>query len=464
MLLGIVAVLLLLGIFIFGPWELPGFGQLSQRQIDQAISAAEVQSPTIPPGDSDQDGFTDEVERWIHTDAADNCADDTNDAAWPPDFNNDKLVNMTDVVLLKPYFGQKVTGEKNKRFDLNADKVINLSDVFLLRNFFDKGCPYYFMSNPRTEGPNVLFNWSPATEAPILFAAIDLTKSGQSDCNSTQAFQSSAFTTTINTGQQAFGWSSGEPGHNYCAALLLMDGTSYQYLVSNAVNFRIPSPDLTITELTTNKDYYSVGERVYLSITIRNIGPTLAKGPFVTNYRTTEYRGCGLEGSQEAWSTSTLAPGQSQRFQGSFILESAEQSSTGTIYATVDAACRVIELNEGNNISTKVFKIMYLVPGAPTEVKAEAISCNQIKVSWKDSSPYERGFRIEARDARANNFNVIGEVQSSTSVGATREYVWNTAPLGIRFIFRVGAYNDAGINYGYFDNYVIPTNCPQTSP
>ena len=70
LLLGIVAVLLLLGIFIFGPWELPGFGQLSQRQVDQAISAATV--PTIPPGDSDSDGFSDEVEKWIKRDPSEN--------------------------------------------------------------------------------------------------------------------------------------------------------------------------------------------------------------------------------------------------------------------------------------------------------------------------------------------------------------------------------------------------------
>src|SRR3990167_2391307 len=52
LLLGIVAVLLLLGIFIFGPWELSGFGQLSQRQGEQAASAAEIAFPG--PDDADK--------------------------------------------------------------------------------------------------------------------------------------------------------------------------------------------------------------------------------------------------------------------------------------------------------------------------------------------------------------------------------------------------------------------------
>ena len=101
---------------------------------------------------------------------------------------------------------------------------------------------------------------------------------------------------------------------------------------------------------------------------------------------------------------------------------------------------------------------------APTNVTATALSCSQIRVNWKDNSNNERGFRIEARDARANDFNVIGEVRGCDGVGGTREYVWNGAPQGIKFIFRVGAYNETGINYGYFDNYTVPTNCPQPTP
>src|SRR3990167_10290977 len=144
LLLGIVAVLLLLGIFIFGPWELSGFGQLSQRQGEQAASAAEIAFPG--PDDADKDGFTDIIEKWIKTDPADNCADDARDAAWPPDLNNDKKVDKADTDAFKPYFFSKVGETKfNPRFDLNADKTINIMDINILKPYFGASCPFHFL-------------------------------------------------------------------------------------------------------------------------------------------------------------------------------------------------------------------------------------------------------------------------------------------------------------------------------
>ena len=130
--------LLLLGLTIFGPWELPGFGQLSQRQQGQESSAQVF--PTPPP-DQDRDGFSDQVEGYVGTDKADNCADDVNDAAWPPDINNDKTVNTLDVGAFRSVFSSKVgDANYNRRYDLNADQVINLSDIYILRNYNGKSC------------------------------------------------------------------------------------------------------------------------------------------------------------------------------------------------------------------------------------------------------------------------------------------------------------------------------------
>lgn len=345
LLLGTVAVLLLLGLTIFGPWELPGFGQLSQRQVDQAISAAVV--PTIPPNDSDQDGFSDEVEKWIKTDSGDNCSDDANDAAWPPDFNNDKVVNMTDVDMMKAQFGSRAKGENNRRYDLNADKVINLTDVFLLSNFFNKGCPYHFMSEPRFEGPNVIFTWTPVTEVPVLIRAIDLTKSGQLDCNSAQSYQSSAFTTTIGIGQRSYGWSQPEPGHNYCAALL--DRETNSYLVSNSVNFTIPDarPDLVITSLTTDRPVYYLGDTVNVSIAIQNQSKSPVASPFMTIYSLANFLSCKPENFQQRFSVDSMAPGETRGFRGSFVLTTG--NTFPTINAMVDAYCQVVESDENNN-------------------------------------------------------------------------------------------------------------------
>src|SRR4030043_2454092 len=134
LLIGIVAILFIVVAVVFGPGELVKFGQLGLRQQEQQASAAVV--PTIPPGDSDSGGFSDDVEKWIKTDPSDNCADDPKDAAWPVDFNNDKVVDQADLDMIKAHFGKSVMSAENRRYDLNADKRINITDTFLFSNFF----------------------------------------------------------------------------------------------------------------------------------------------------------------------------------------------------------------------------------------------------------------------------------------------------------------------------------------
>lgn len=247
LLLGIVAVLLLLGLTIFGPWELPGFGQLSQRQIDQAISAAEV--PTIPPGDSDQDGFTDEVERWIKTDASDNCADDANDSAWPPDINNDKQVTQADAEAFRPYILKRVNNS-NRRFDLNADKKINIGDVILLGQYINKGCPFQFLTAD-AKSDQVNFLWKPGvdvdtpTKEEFIIFGYNITKYPSQDCN-TAYFDVAelAFTESFNL-QTSYIWNKNiggdkfVPGDQYCTALIRWGPDR---VVSSVVKFTIPAP------------------------------------------------------------------------------------------------------------------------------------------------------------------------------------------------------------------------------
>jgi len=99
-------------------------------------------TPTPTPQiDSDRDGFSDVVENYIGTDPADNCPDNSNDAAWPPDFNNNKTVNIIDVGALRNYFNSVEGDSKyNRRYDLNADKAINIIDVGALNLYFNKTC------------------------------------------------------------------------------------------------------------------------------------------------------------------------------------------------------------------------------------------------------------------------------------------------------------------------------------
>ena len=241
LLLGLVAVLLLVGMTIIGPWELPGFGQLSQRQIDQAIFAAEANSPTIPPNDSDQDGFDDETEEYLRTDRSDNCADDSNDSAWPPDLNNDKLVNNTDIDLIKTRLFKKAVGQ-NRRYDLNRDKTINVGDVIVLGKFFNKGCPFQFL-NAGAKGDGVEFSWKPGDLTGSIFG-YNLTKNPAISCESgTVEIVAVAFTAGVRSGQSYWTWDKNAGGDKYvygdqyCAFLVGKPGA-----VSSGVIFTPSAP------------------------------------------------------------------------------------------------------------------------------------------------------------------------------------------------------------------------------
>jgi hypothetical protein len=100
----------------------------------------------VPAADPDCDGWNDTREDWVGTDPLDHCNDlpGTNDEpldAWPTDFNDSRVTNLSDVVLMGPVYNQS-TGEDpaKRRFDLNASGAVNLSDVVLMGPFYNKGC------------------------------------------------------------------------------------------------------------------------------------------------------------------------------------------------------------------------------------------------------------------------------------------------------------------------------------
>ena len=87
------------------------------------------------------------------TDPDDRCADTTtpNDergpafgeplSPWPPDFNDNRLSSLQDVILINPYFNSPVPNPNyNARFDLNASSSVTLADVLLMNPFFNKSC------------------------------------------------------------------------------------------------------------------------------------------------------------------------------------------------------------------------------------------------------------------------------------------------------------------------------------
>ena len=108
----------------------------------------------IPAGDADCDGYPDSVKVGMHagesvigTDAALHCnatvtRNDEATDAWPPDMDDNQLVNLQDIGTFNPQVGARngIDPRYTARNDLNADNLINLQDIGQLNLFFGKRC------------------------------------------------------------------------------------------------------------------------------------------------------------------------------------------------------------------------------------------------------------------------------------------------------------------------------------
>jgi hypothetical protein len=83
--------------------------------------------------DEDRDGFADSVELYLGTDPYRACGPN----AWPPDFDNNGVVNILDVLLFKPKISPN---PYDKRYDLNTDGKVDILDVLLMKLYINKRC------------------------------------------------------------------------------------------------------------------------------------------------------------------------------------------------------------------------------------------------------------------------------------------------------------------------------------
>ena len=115
---------------------------------DELINYAEMVVGTNPCTanpelalDSDSDGFKDGKERYMGTDQADACSDNSTDPAWPPDINNSKKVDLLDLLVLKPAFNTSIGNSAyNPRVDLDGNGTVNLLDLLLFKPYFNQTC------------------------------------------------------------------------------------------------------------------------------------------------------------------------------------------------------------------------------------------------------------------------------------------------------------------------------------
>ena len=118
----------------------PGLSNPSQSDIDGDGLGDACDS------DMDGDNYSNTAEAFMVTNASVKCPVNTgmnneDPDPWPPDFDDNRTVNITDVLALKAPFGKSV-GQPgyNARMDLNANNAINITDVLSLKPLFLTTC------------------------------------------------------------------------------------------------------------------------------------------------------------------------------------------------------------------------------------------------------------------------------------------------------------------------------------
>lgn len=112
--------------------------QISHDQDGVVLEINKAISSIDPNLDTDNDGFKDVVEISLGTDPNKSCPVSSIDNAWPPDVNNDGVVNHLD----QSSFAQYIKGQVpyNMRFDLNMDGAVSKADIDLIQPYFLKSC------------------------------------------------------------------------------------------------------------------------------------------------------------------------------------------------------------------------------------------------------------------------------------------------------------------------------------
>ncbi|MCH8346696.1 MAG: hypothetical protein IIC87_07200, partial [Chloroflexi bacterium] len=120
-------------------------GEVPIATVRGGVVAAGVSCPpTQLAADADGDGFSNGGEALMGTDPLAACpatpaANDENPDPWPPDFDDSQRVNLLDVLPFKQHLGATVA-PASSRFDLSPDGVINILDVLRLKPFYGLSC------------------------------------------------------------------------------------------------------------------------------------------------------------------------------------------------------------------------------------------------------------------------------------------------------------------------------------
>jgi len=80
-------------------------------------------------------------------------------------------------------------------------------------------------------------------------------------------------------------------------------------------------------------------------------------------------------------------------------------------------------------------------PAKPSDLSAVSMSASQVKITWKDNSDLESGFKIYRSLYSNRLFTLIGETTENTTI-----YYDNSVAAGKRYYYKVAAFNKAGVS------------------
>ena len=104
--------------------------------LDPALDSDSDTTTNDIEADDDGDGWTDAQEGQIHTDPENACPSDSYHDAWPPDVNNDRSVNIMDVLMYKAV----LSGPYEPRYDVDVNGRVNIMDVLLYKRLLGSYC------------------------------------------------------------------------------------------------------------------------------------------------------------------------------------------------------------------------------------------------------------------------------------------------------------------------------------
>ncbi len=91
--------------------------------------------------DSDKDGFSDRLEKFMGTDPFLACGvNSQGQSGWPPDIDNNKTINSTDLLRESVHSGTNTTIAYDKRFDMDGNGILNATDLNKIASLYGKKC------------------------------------------------------------------------------------------------------------------------------------------------------------------------------------------------------------------------------------------------------------------------------------------------------------------------------------